>query len=374
MPEKISKTQRWLDLIAYLVGRRMPVSVEELMEAVPAYARSLDADERTRESTRRTFERDKDELRELGIPIETVKMTVNAREQQDAYRLSRADFYLPFLKLVAGAAPRSGARPIHETHVELAPESARTAMDALRSYADVPAFPYAREARSALRKLSLGMHPGAPPAPETAALLVEPPGADEVSQTVRELSEALLARKRVRFRYHGIYRGEATERDVAAYGLFLQHGHWYMVGHDHTRDAIRVFRADRMEAPRRNIVSPKTPDFEIPPTFQLRDYLARNAWELGEDNGSALRALVLFRFPASLWAERNGYGELHQNNADGSTVRAFDVRQVDTFVRWLLYLEGDAVVVHPPELQRALADRADHVARLHGPGSQRGDI
>ena len=38
VPERIKKVQRWLDLIAYLVGRRLPVSVEELMERLPAYA------------------------------------------------------------------------------------------------------------------------------------------------------------------------------------------------------------------------------------------------------------------------------------------------------------------------------------------------
>ena len=73
MPENISKVQRWLDLIAYLVGRHFPVPVEELMERLPAYARDFrGGDETARASVRRKFERDKDELRDAGIPIETV--------------------------------------------------------------------------------------------------------------------------------------------------------------------------------------------------------------------------------------------------------------------------------------------------------------
>ena len=38
MPEeKITKAQRWLDLIACLLGRRRPMTVEQIFEAVPAY-------------------------------------------------------------------------------------------------------------------------------------------------------------------------------------------------------------------------------------------------------------------------------------------------------------------------------------------------
>jgi len=78
MPEKISKVQRWLDLIAYLVGRHFPVPVEELMERLPAYALDWRVGDKTaRDSVRRKFERDKDELRGLGIPLETVTYSIN---------------------------------------------------------------------------------------------------------------------------------------------------------------------------------------------------------------------------------------------------------------------------------------------------------
>src|SRR5690606_19020811 len=97
---------RWLDIIAYLVGRRLPVSADELMRAVPAYADGWASDDTTRhESVRRSFERDKDELRKLGIPIRTV--TYNRADQpdvQEGYVIERRDFYLPYLKLVSEAS------------------------------------------------------------------------------------------------------------------------------------------------------------------------------------------------------------------------------------------------------------------------------
>lgn len=69
-----TKLQRWLDLIAYLVARRLLVAGDELLSQIPAYAAGWEsADPRAQESARRKFERDKDELRAQGIPIRTVR-------------------------------------------------------------------------------------------------------------------------------------------------------------------------------------------------------------------------------------------------------------------------------------------------------------
>src|SRR5688500_4624362 len=74
----MTRLQRWLDLIVYLVGHRLPVTVEELMERLPAYAEKWRKGNATDQATaRRTFERDKDELRHLGIPIQTVPYSIN---------------------------------------------------------------------------------------------------------------------------------------------------------------------------------------------------------------------------------------------------------------------------------------------------------
>ncbi len=369
MADRITKTQRWLDLIAYLVGRHMPVAVGELMEKLPAYARGWEtADETKRASARRMFERDKAEMRALGVPLESVPIPSDDLGEQEAYRLGKRDFFLPYLKLIQGTrGVREGMGAAGFGSVELAPEAASAALEALRFAESVPGFPYVADARSALRKLALDMGPeAATPAP---LLFLDAAGAADVVERVRVLSEALLARKRVRFRYHGIHRGEATERDVAPYGLMFQHGHWYLVGQDALRDGIRVFRVERMEPPAVN-AKPRTPDYEIPADFRLRDHLRREAWELGEGDEAAVRALVRFPFPASLWADRNQHGELIREESDGAAVRAFDVHQVGPFVRWILSLEGDAVLLDPPELQQAVQQAAAMIARAHG---SRGD-
>ena len=376
MAERISKTQRWLDLIAFLVGRKVPVEVDQIMEAVPAYAEKyVEGDEKARETVRRMFERDKDELKALGIPIETVPLSLSyGAEVVQAYRLQGKDFYLPYLKLISADAPGAGISP-SATHpaaglaqMELSERDIGVVHDSLNLVSWIPSSPFKREADSALRKLTydLGNTLHAPRMADFSPVLyVDRPGASEIRSRVRILSDALLARKRVRFTYHGIHRGVDTERDVAPYGLLFQRGHWYLIGHDATREAVRVFRVGRMEDPWPNKKSPKTPDYEIPADFSLEEYRDRDAWELGSEDDKTLDARVLFEFPTSLWADRNGYGELEQEMPDGSQVRSFEVRQVSPFLRWILSLEGRARIAGPAALANGLRSLAREVLAVY---------
>jgi proteasome accessory factor B len=364
-----TKLQRWLDLIAFLVGRHLPVGYEQLMTGVPAYARDYDPDDRRkREALRRKFERDKKELRELGIPIRTVKYRVDyGPDDVEGYEIDRRDFYLPYLRLVSGGKKPEvqGFSRHREATVELHADDAPLALEAVRRVAEIPAFPLRREARSAFRKLAFDLDPdafrtGSP------VLFLDPPGTAELTGRLRALSDALLVRKRVRFRYRGMYREEVTERDVAPYGLLFQQGSWYLVGHDALRDGIRVFRVGRMEDVVASTKKPGTPDYEIPDDFTLDAYADREAWELGDPEEAPLAVRVRFAFPLSLWVERNDRGQLVARGADGSQEREFVLHQVDPFLRWLLGLEGEAEILDPPELQQQLRALAGAVAQAHG--------
>jgi proteasome accessory factor B len=368
MTSTSTKLQRWLDIIAYLVGRRLPFSIDELMENVPAYAsRWASGDAQTRATARRGFERDKQELRDLGIPIRTVPYsTPDHPDQLEGYLIERRDFYLPYLKLVQRV---SGGRQYPDRHrpaaVEIAESDAPLALEALRRVSDVPGFPLQREARSAFRKLAFDLDP-ATYASHAPVLFVDRPGAAELTRQLRTLSDALLARKRVRFAYHGIYRGQRTERDVAGYGLLFQQGHWYFIGHDALRDDVRVFRVGRMDDVVANAASPGTPDYDVPADFRLDAFAGRQAWELGDRDEEPVTARVRFRFPQSLWAERNGYGRLDSRASDGAQVRVFDVHQVGPFLRWLLGMEGEAEVLEPASLRDELRRLAREVGAAHG--------
>ncbi len=364
MSERITKVQRWLDLIAYLVGRRLPVAVEELMERLPAYARDwVEGDDTARASVRRKFERDKDELRELGIPLETVAYRMGGPgETAEGYRIQRKDFYLPYLKLLGEEkGPVQAARAL-----EVPRSEAAAALQGLRTLADLPAFPLAGAARSALRKITFDLDPEG--LGEARVLFAVPPETARAAEHTRSLSDALRRRKTVTFTYHGIHRGEATQRRVQPYGLLFQHSHWYLMGWDGNRQAERIFRVDRMEGVEVNPERPNTPDFEAPEGDPLARYRKREAWELGEAE-DALTARVRFRFPSSLWAERNGYGTLVRDEGEEGSVREFEVRQSHAFLRWVLSLAGEAEVASPPGLRAGLTLMAQQVAALYKGGT-----
>jgi predicted DNA-binding transcriptional regulator YafY len=357
-----TRLQRWLDLIAYLVGRRHPVSVEEVLEHVPAYASPLETDDaKALDASRKMFERDKRDLRAFGIPIETVSFVTGGSDAQEGYRLERKDFYLPYLRLLEQSRPTGEKRMLGVAEFAIAPDEARDAREALELIGRLDGSPFVREVSSAMRKLAFDL----PPQDTAPTLFVERPEVEALRERLAILTDALLARKRVEFEYHGIYRGETTQRDVDGYGMLFQRGNWYLIGHDHLRNDMRVFRVERMEALAPNTRKPETPDYAVPDDFVLADWRRREAWELGGEE-APVEAKVAFRFPRSLWVDRNGFGEPLLTGPDGSSVRSFRVHQVDPFLRWVLSQDGEARIVAPPELAQAYRDRVAEVAALYG--------
>jgi proteasome accessory factor B len=368
MPDRITKLQRWLDLIAYLASRRFPVPLDELWAGVPAYAPALEGSDKEHESVRRMFERDKKELRELGIPIETVTFHINyGVEESHGYRLAKKDFHLPYMRIIEEATGEGSSAPGRRAGDFAVNEAEMgAALDGLREVAALPAFALTREAQSAFRKLTFDLDPEL--LSETPVIYAEDAETRETAQSQRVLSEALRHRKTVRFRYRSMGRDAEGDRTVRPYGLLFQHGRWYLVGHTEDRGDVRMFRIGRMTGLEANTRAPGTPDFEVPADFRLDDYSGRRAWELGEDPEGPLEATVSFRFPRSLWAERNGHGRLLTEDADGTHLRSFDVHRRDPFMRWVLSMAGDARIEHPPELREAFQQMVSAVAQKYDPG------
>jgi proteasome accessory factor B len=373
MPTAPTKLQRWLDVVAYLAGRRLPVSTEELWRAVPAYGAGLEGTEKEKQTVRRMFERDKDELRKLGIPIDTVPYSINyGLEQATGYRLATKDFHLPYLKLMAeargegsGASGRAVAAP--NASLEIPADEASAALDGLSELASVPSFPLRKAAKSAFRKLAFDLDPEflreAPP-----VVYARDPETEATTEALRLLSDAVQRRKAVRFRYRGITRDTDDERLVHPFGLLFQHGRWYLVGRDADKDEERMFRLGRMSDPRLDAPKPDGPEYDVPESFDLDAYAGRAAWEVGEDPEGSVEAAVRFAFPRSLWAERNGHGELIEELEDGSQLRRFGVLRRDPFLRWVLSLAGDARVEAPEPLAEAFTALVTAVAGRYEPG------
>lgn len=347
MPPAHSKLQRWTDLIAALLVRRLGVTFDELAHDVPAYAEGLDP--ARKESVKRTFERDKDELREFGVPIEKLDPDDN---DETRYRLKPADFYLPYLALASSETTArtpagEGYRTLPTT--TLTPHDLSLVGEAVVRLQQLGNPLLSEDARSAGNKLAFDLplfdHLGA-----DLKLLDAGEGADP--KVFEALGDALRRRKRVSFLYEKPGSKGVTERHVEPYGLLFLNANWYLVARDRTRDALRSFRLGRMSQPTVNKQKPRTPDYEVPASFSLRDHGARDAWDLGD--ADPVHADVRFTATTGATAAAMRIG---REVAGQPSMRRFPVRRLETFARWLLSLGGDAQPVSPPELV-ALFDRA----------------
>ena len=101
-----SKVQRWIDVLTALLSHNFAQTFAELAHGVPGYLADGSVTEgEPSASLKRMFERDKLELRTMGVPIETIG---EEGDEESRYRLRTADFYLPYLEI---ASQRGTAKP-----------------------------------------------------------------------------------------------------------------------------------------------------------------------------------------------------------------------------------------------------------------------
>jgi proteasome accessory factor B len=207
----VPRTERLLNLVICLLAATRYVSKEQIRQAVPQYA-----DCATDEAFERMFERDKDDLREMGIPLETGSNEVFFDDEL-GYRILKDAYALPDLSFDSAELAVLGVAARMWQHATLAGATGR-----------------------AIRKLeSAGVDV------DPAALAVVEPRVDAAEPAFAALWDAVQRRRRVRFDYS---RGGSTAapRRLEPWGLVSWHGRWYVVGHDEDRDDTRVFRLSRI--------------------------------------------------------------------------------------------------------------------------------
>ncbi len=359
-PRRVSKAERWLNLLAFLLDRRSPVPREEILSQVDDYKRDW-RDKGKRESVRRKFERDKQELKALGIVIEPQPSKVEAghtRMPVDGYQLHTRDFYLPYLSLVD---PRRAGTPGPYSLASIAVSSSeqeilRRAAERVLALGPTPLGP---SAASALRKLSFDL-PGVVPGDEEQTITA-PVGAG-FARAFEALREGLERHTAVRCRYYSIGRDAEEDRVIEPFGLMLCWGHWYCIARARERDAIRVFRLDRMRSAA--VVEGAGSGFTVPADFRLSRYLNRTPWELSD--APPVTARVRLAFPHSRWTIAEGLGRVVQAvDGEGGAVLEFDVRAPEAFLRWLLPFGSQADLLEPADLRAALAGQRARVRALY---------
>ncbi len=311
----VNKLERLLNLTAVLLDTRRPLSAEELRQKVDGYPPPGAA-------FHRTFERDKDDLRVLGIPLRVERVPATD-PPVDGYRIAAEDYYLP----------DPGLDPDELAALHLASLTVR-----LEGLGD-------QEALWKLGGLG-GAEPSAVPGQgdpgvvkDVVASLPGDPGLVPIFQAISE-------RRTIRFPY----RDEA--REVEPWRLDFHRGRWYLTGFDLAREGERNFRLDRIDG----AVEPTDRKAETRPPPPPAGG-PRRPWELGEEQPVTARLLVdAERVDAA--RRELGPDVVGDQQPDGSVIFTVPVVNHDAFRSFVLGF------LHHAELLEPSAWRADIVRWL----------
>jgi predicted DNA-binding transcriptional regulator YafY len=208
-------------------------------------------------------------------------------------------------------------------------------------------------AKSALRKLSFDR-----PELDTreGERALTPPAGPSFDLEFGALLDAVRRRRAVTCRYYSIGRDTESQRTIEPYGMMLSWGRWYCVGRARDRDALRVFRVDRM----RDVRAREDDEFDVPRSFDIQSYLDRSPWELSDDKPVTVRIRVAF--PQSRWVVGEGLGRVVKPvTRDGGTELEFSVRSKGPFLRWLLTFGPQVEILSPQSLKRDLAQLRERI-------------
>ena len=147
---------------------------------------------------------------------------------------------------------------------------------------------------------------------------------------------------------------DSTSRVIEPYGVVGYDGRWYVVGFCRLRQAMRVFRLDRIQ--NADVLDEK---FEHPPAFDLEKYI-----QVGLESQ---RWRVNLRFRASPGEVRNSLGRLGTlTAAPGGCTYEGPASDLDLLARQLLLSRLDFEVVGPRELQEAFRGVGEEALRKSG--------
>lgn len=296
--------ERVLNLLIYLLESPHPVTADDVRQTVHGY------DDQGDDAFHRMFERDKDVLRRLGVPIKMEAL--DAWEIDYGYTVDPEEY----------AIPDPGLNQEERVALSVAAHMVRLGGQAAGVDAIIKLGGIERRAG------------------------IEPLGADlgEEAETLGGLFGAVTERRVVTFDYRG------HERPVKPYGLAHRRGHWYLVGE--TPDGSRMYRVDRIE---RLSVGEDADAFERPRGFDIRQTFSSQPWEAGPDPEITVK--VRFDDEVAWWAARS----LGINESDGILETEVKVVNLDAFIGWLLSFGVKAEVTDPHEVREAVRSRVEGV-------------
>jgi len=317
------RTERLVNLVLCLLSTQRFLTAAQIARTVPGYDHD-ESDPRQHEAFQRMFERDKAELRELGVPVETG--TTSMFDTEPGYRIARREYALPDLHLAPDEAAAVG----------LAARLWRTAG-------------LASAASSGLLKLRAA---GVEVDPQ-AILGVEPVVGGEPA--VDAVLAAMRARRAVTFDYRGHRDDAPIPRRLHPWGVVSWRGRWYVVGYDLDRGAERCFRLSRVVGP----VTATGPAgaYQLPDGVDMVSFVARFEHRTGEPGRATVKVQI-----GSAAGLRRLAGQAQAADEQGWDVLTVPYRDPDALGARLAGYGAAVVVLDPPEVRDAVVGRLQALA------------
>lgn len=297
----VSKLERLLNLTAVLLDTERPLAAEDLRQMVEGYP-PADA------SFRRAFERDKEDLRELGIPLRVERVPATD-PPVDGYRIPPDEYYLP--------DPGLDAEELAALHLA----SMAVRLDGFGE-------------QEALWKLGGFDAPDAgPPAQAVASIPTDP--------NLIPLFTGITTTSTVRFGYRG------EDRSVEPWRLDFLRGRWYLSGWDKVREAERQYRLDRIEGEVQLTQAAATR-----PSPTAAGGRRRNGWEMGDAKETLVRLFVDSRLAAT--AGRQLSDETARETVEGGVIFTVPVVSEEAFRNFVLGFLEHAEILEPAEVRERM--------------------
>lgn len=316
MTARVDAAERLLALVIALTHTRHRMTKAQIRSSVTGYASAPST-----ESFDRMFERDKDTLRNLGVPL--VTLTDSLHEDDVGYRIDTSTYELPA--------------------VDFTPAEVGVLSLAAQVWQDSALSGQARRGLTKLRAITGAAEPvGA----GFTHRLRGPEAAFEV------LLEAILERQPVRFRYRAASTGASAVREVHPWRLYAKDRGWYLVGFDTARQGQRSFRLSRIEGKvlatgqPGQVQVPREPEAPAPP-LPTQAQLA-----VAPGRAAAVRSRAIAGEPG----DGRGYPD-----REVLMLRTGDVEQL---AEELATYGAAVLVLDPPELREAVLQRLRAAAAL----------
>jgi len=319
-----TRTERLVNLVICLLSTRRFLTAAQIAATVPGYEHDPE-DPKDHEAFQRKFERDKAELRELGVPLETG--TASVFDMEPGYRIAHREYALPDIILEPDEAAAVGIAARLWQHAGLA-AAASSGLAKLRA-AGVEVDPQA----------TLGVEP---------VVTVDP--------AFGPLTTAARDRRAVTFSYRVPEVDDPTTRRLEPWGVVCWRGRWYVVGHDRDRDATRCFRLSRIVGNVRPVGRPGA--FTPPENADLISHVA--GWDGSVPHTG--RATVIARPGRAAGLRRWSVEALPGPDGDRLVVPYADAERL---AATLVGYGPDVRVEGPPEVREAVIQQLKEIVARH---------